>query len=144
MLRMTRLRIAAALGIHVANQEPTNILHYASGQEYRPYYDFIREDEEKAFASELVRVGQRVATFLIYLNDDDGGGETAFPHLNWRHKGMAGDVLLFWNFSGAGCTRARLAACRIAGGKRRQMVVFAVGALKAASAAVIVAPRTTK
>lgn len=39
--------------------------------------------------------GQRVVTFLIYLNDDYEGGETAFPSLGFSHKGRRGQGLFF-------------------------------------------------
>lgn len=102
VLQMTNLRIAAAVGLPVSHQEHANILHYAVGEEYKPHYDFVREDEEEAFALELQRYGQRVATCLIYLNDGFEGGETVFPHLQWRYKGRTGDALIFWNISAEG------------------------------------------
>jgi hypothetical protein len=99
---LTAMRIAAATGLPLAQQEPTNILHYAPGEQYRPHYDFIMPEEEGAFASELQRYGQRVCTVLIYLNDGYEGGETEFTRLGWRFKGKAGDALIFWNLSAAG------------------------------------------
>ncbi|MFT3728708.1 MAG: 2OG-Fe(II) oxygenase [Terricaulis sp.] len=102
VIQLTNMRIAAMTGIPIAQQEATNILHYARGQQYAPHFDFIREHEEAGFAHELRSMGQRVLTFLIYLNDDYEGGETAFPLLNWSFKGKAGDALMFWNLSAAG------------------------------------------
>lgn len=102
VMQLTNLRIAAATGVPFIHQEPTNVLHYAVGQEYKAHFDFITETEAHAFTGELDRLGQRVATFLIYLNEGYEGGETAFPHLDWRYKGQTGDALLFWNVSTAG------------------------------------------
>jgi predicted 2-oxoglutarate/Fe(II)-dependent dioxygenase YbiX len=96
VLQLTHARIAMALGLPVVQQEPTNILHYEPGQEYRPHFDFL-DPGVAHFHRELAQIGQRVATFLIYLNDDFEGGETEFLRLNWRYKGKAGDALLFWN-----------------------------------------------
>jgi len=45
----------------------------------------------------LQRGGQRVATFLVYLNDGYEGGETSFPRLDYRFKGATGDALVFAN-----------------------------------------------
>ena len=101
VLQLTHARIAAAIGLPVMQQEPTNVLHYAVGQEYKPHFDFI-DPGEAHFAGELQRLGQRLVTFLIYLNDDYEGGETAFPRLNWAFKGRAGDALIFWNVSAQG------------------------------------------
>lgn len=102
IVQLTRLRMAAALGVPVACQEDTNVLHYGPGQEYKRHYDFITPGEEQEFADELRLVGQRVVTLLVYLNDDYEGGETEFPRLNWRYKGKAGDALIFWNLSATG------------------------------------------
>jgi predicted 2-oxoglutarate/Fe(II)-dependent dioxygenase YbiX len=101
VLQLTHARIAAAIGLPVMQQEPTNVLHYAVGQEYKPHFDFI-DPGEAHFAGELQRLGQRLVTFLIYLNDDYEGGETAFSRLNWAFKGKAGDALIFWNVSAQG------------------------------------------
>jgi prolyl 4-hydroxylase len=96
VLQLTHARIAAAIGAPVAHQEPTNILHYEPGQEYRPHFDFI-DPGVAQFAQEVQRLGQRIVTFLIYLNDDYEGGATAFPRLHWSFKGKTGDALAFWN-----------------------------------------------
>lgn len=96
VIQLAHARIAAAINAPVAHQEPTNILHYALGQEYRPHFDFI-DPGVAHFAHELQTVGQRTVTFLIYLNDDYEGGATAFPRLEWSFKGKTGDALAFWN-----------------------------------------------
>lgn len=99
VIQLAHARIAAVIGQPVAHQEPTNVLHYTPGQEYRPHYDFI-DPGVAHFARELQTVGQRLTTFLIYLNDDYDGGATVFPRLDWSFKGKAGDALAFWNVSG--------------------------------------------
>lgn len=99
VIQLAHARIAAAIGVPVSHQEPTNILHYTPGQEYRPHFDFI-DPGVAHFARELQTVGQRTVTFLIYLNDDYEGGATTFPRLDWSFKGRAGDALAFWNVTG--------------------------------------------
>jgi hypothetical protein len=99
VVQMTCLRIAAATSLPIANQEPTNVLHYGPGQEYRAHFDFVTPGEAPAFQGELQRVGQRIATVLIYLNEEYEGGETHFPRLNFSYKGATGDALIFWNLS---------------------------------------------
>ena len=100
ILEIVNARIAAAVGLPANCQEPTNVLHYAAGEEYRPHFDFINPAPQ--FERELTTLGQRTTTFLIYLNDDFEGGETDFPRLNWRFKGAAGDALVFWNVNDEG------------------------------------------
>lgn len=96
VIQLAHARIAAAINAPISHQEPTNILHYSPGQEYRPHFDFI-DPGVAHFARELQTVGQRTVTFLIYLNDDYEGGATTFPRLNWSFKGKTGDALAFWN-----------------------------------------------
>ena len=57
---------------------------------------------QPGYAREVAERGQRVATFLLYLNDDYEGGETEFPFLGFRYKGKKGDALLFWNVTPSG------------------------------------------
>lgn len=102
VLQLTHQRIADMTGAPVAHQEPSIILHYGRGQEYKPHYDFFQPHEIAIFKGELDLIGQRVGTFLIYLNDGYAGGETEFPRLNWRFKGEAGDALFFWNVAADG------------------------------------------
>lgn len=89
-------RIAAATGLHVHNLEGPTVLHYAVGQEITDHFDFLNP-EMPNYEDEVSRRGERVITFLIYLNDDYGGGETDFPALGVRHKGRRRDALFFVN-----------------------------------------------
>jgi len=100
ILQMVNARVADTIGLSIANQEPTNVLHYKPGEEYKPHHDFITATP--AVAQELATTGQRAVTALIYLNDDYEGGETEFPMLKWKFKGKAGDALFFWNVDGQG------------------------------------------
>lgn len=102
VVQLVNMRIASAIGLPLAHQEPTNFLNYKRGEEYTDQYDFFRSEEEAGFAHELRTIGQRVATVLVYLNDGYEGGETAFPRLDWSFKGKLGDALIFWNLDVAG------------------------------------------
>jgi prolyl 4-hydroxylase len=90
--------------------EHTVILHYAPGQQYFQHYDFLEEGDPGG-AQDIAQRGQRVFTFLVYLNDDFAAGETGFPRLNWRYKGRKGDAVFFWNVTPDGvCDRETLHA----------------------------------
>jgi hypothetical protein len=89
-------RIAHTLGLPQACFEPTQVLHYAAGQRFAPHFDFLHS-AEPGHAADLAKRGQRVATFLVYLNEDYQQGETDFPRLNFRFKGRTGDALAFAN-----------------------------------------------
>jgi len=98
---LVRAKIAATVGVPVSALEPIQVLHYAPGQEFQPHYDFL-EPDLAAHAEEIARSGQRMATFLTYLNAGFDGGETAFPAAQLRYKGQAGDGVLFANLDPAG------------------------------------------
>jgi hypothetical protein len=51
--------------------------------------------------------GQRIATFLIYLNDDFEGGETVFPKAGLSVRPAKGDALFFANVDEAGAPDPR-------------------------------------
>jgi hypothetical protein len=89
-------RMALACGIPARNMEAPATLHYSVGEENSDHYDFVNP-EIPNYADEIARNGQRVATFLVYLNDDYEGGETSFPRLGFKYKGRCGDGLFFLN-----------------------------------------------
>jgi hypothetical protein len=89
-------RIATATGLPHRHMESPSVLHYAVGQEFKDHYDFI-DPETPNYQALIARDGERVVTFLIYLNDDYEGGETAFPRLGLAHKGTRGEGMFFTN-----------------------------------------------
>ena len=76
--------------------ELPSVLHYAPGEQYAPHHDFC-DVSLPGPAKDVADHGQRVLTFLIYLNEDYEGGETDFPQLNWRFKGRKGDAVFWWS-----------------------------------------------
>ncbi|HEX6998381.1 MAG TPA: 2OG-Fe(II) oxygenase [Gammaproteobacteria bacterium] len=93
---MVQTRMSLVTGLPLVNMEGATVLHYAVGEQITNHYDFI--DPATPGYEEEVRVhGERVVTFLVYLNDDYEGGETEFPRLGVRHKGRRGDGLYFVN-----------------------------------------------
>lgn len=81
-------RIAAASATDVRAGEPLQVLSYAPGQQYREHNDALPN---------VAPEQQRVLTFLVYLDEDYEGGETAFPALGLQVRGRTGDGLLFRN-----------------------------------------------
>jgi prolyl 4-hydroxylase len=106
VLMLLRARIVAIVNDPLTSLEGSAILHYAPGQRFEPHFDFL-DPAVPGYARDAAASGQRVATFLLYLNDDFEGGETEFPKLGWRWKGRKGDALLFWNVTQAGQPDAR-------------------------------------
>ena len=96
VLALIRARMASATGVPVQYFEITTFLHYLPGQTFSPHHDYL-DDSYPGYVNEVAQHGQRVLTFLLYLNDDFEGGETEFPLVGFRHKGRKGDALFFWN-----------------------------------------------
>jgi prolyl 4-hydroxylase len=93
---LAQLRMAAALNVPFRQFEPITILHYAEGEEITEHFDFV-DPNVPDYEQEIARRGQRIATFLIYLNDDYGGGETAFPRVGISHRGRMTQGIVFIN-----------------------------------------------
>jgi hypothetical protein len=93
---LVQARIANCLKIPFRHLEPTAILHYAEGEEITEHFDFV-DPKIPNYEQEIATKGQRVVTFLVYLNDEYKGGETEFPELRISHKGRRGEALYFVN-----------------------------------------------
>ncbi len=103
-------RIALASNTSPQQGEPLQILRYQPGDEYRPHLDALPGE-----------ANQRILTFLIYLNDDYGGGATSFPQLEIDVRGRMGDALLFRNADANGVpdVRTRHAGCPVTSGVKK-------------------------
>jgi hypothetical protein len=77
------------------------VLHYEAGEQFAPHRDFL-DPAVPGQAADFARRGQRIVTFLVYLNSDFEGGDTDFPILALAYKGGAGDALYFGNVDSAG------------------------------------------
>jgi hypothetical protein len=93
---LVQARISACLAIPFRHFEPISVLHYDPGEQITDHFDFV-DPEVPNYEREIASKGQRVVTFLVYLNDDYGAGETEFPKLSIRHKGQRGQGLFFVN-----------------------------------------------
>jgi prolyl 4-hydroxylase len=101
VIQVLRARIANATRLPIPVFEPAQIMHYSPGEEFRPHYDFLTP-ESPGMAAQIARFGQRIATFLLYLNEDFEGGDTEFPMKGISHRGRTGDALFFANIDTEG------------------------------------------
>jgi prolyl 4-hydroxylase len=93
ILELVSARLAAAAEMPAENGEALGVLHYATGEVYKPHVDYIPETLQNAPI--LEKLGQRVRTLLVYLNDGFEGGATEFPHLKVGYKPPRGCALIF-------------------------------------------------
>jgi prolyl 4-hydroxylase len=101
VLALVRARIAVLTGLPTSGFEMTSTLRYQMGQQFLPHFDFL-DKSLPGHAEDFAYRGQRVATFLVYLNEEYEGGETAFPLAKARYRGRKGDALFFWNVTANG------------------------------------------
>jgi hypothetical protein len=106
IIAIMRARISAASRLPPPALEGFTILHYEPGQRFTRHHDFMNPDVPGQAAS-LAEHGQRVATFLCYLNDDFDEGQTRFPMLDWSYRGGVGDAILFLNVDRFGAPEMR-------------------------------------
>jgi prolyl 4-hydroxylase len=115
---LAQLRMSACLGVPLRHFEAATVLHYDVGEEITEHYDFI-DPNIPNYVQEIAQQGERVVTFLVYLNDDYGQGETAFPRLGISHKGTRGEGMFFVNaVDGSADTRTLHAGRTPAGGEK--------------------------
>jgi len=87
-------RIAALMNAPIENGEGLQILHYRTGDEYAPHYDYF-PPEDAGSRAHIAQGGQRVASLIIYLNDVEDGGATVFPKLGLRIGPKKGAAVYF-------------------------------------------------
>ena len=93
---LVQTRMAAALRLPFRHFEALTVLHYDVGQQISEHFDFV-DPNVPDYERHIRERGQRLVTFLVYLNDDYAGGETEFPRLGVRHKGVSGEGFFFVN-----------------------------------------------
>jgi prolyl 4-hydroxylase len=94
---LLQARMASAIGMPLTHFEAPTELHYAPGEQIANHYDFVDPRSTQDYAGEIARNGQRVITFIVYLNADYTGGETSFARLGIVHKGSKGEGIYFVN-----------------------------------------------
>lgn len=94
VLGSLRERISAMTTLPILCFEPPQVFHYAPGQEIKAHFDSLRAGE-RPYGATSDYTGDRIVTFLLYLNGDYEGGELVFPKVNFRHRGAKGDGVFF-------------------------------------------------
>jgi prolyl 4-hydroxylase len=93
---LVQARMSHTCGYRIQHFEAPMVLHYNVGQQITPHFDFI-DVNAPDYEQQIREQGQRMITFLLYLNDDYAGGETTFPQLGLVNRGALGDGLYFVN-----------------------------------------------
>jgi prolyl 4-hydroxylase len=94
---LVQVRMCASTGVPFRHLEPLSVLHYAVGEQISEHFDFVDPLQTPDYERELAENGQRILTFLVYLNDDYEGGKTEMPLLGVSHRGQKGEGIFFVN-----------------------------------------------
>lgn len=96
LLTLLQIRIATTMQVPLRQLEAPTVLHYKGGEEIRNHFDFI-DPGSPHYEEQIRQRGDRIITFLLYLNDNYTEGETGFPEVGITHKGTRGEGLYFVN-----------------------------------------------
>lgn len=96
LIKDIETRISLVTMIPEENGEDLQVLRYGLNGEYRPHYDYFNLLTVGGVYN-FHRGGQRVASFLMYLNTPEEGGETVFPKVDIKVIPKKGDALLFYD-----------------------------------------------
>jgi len=94
VLLLLRIRISLLTGLKIEQMEPPQIFHYALGQEIKAHHDSLYSPEHPLGCDGTYQ-GDRLATFLMYLNDGYEGGDLDFVKVGFIYKGKTGDGIFF-------------------------------------------------
>lgn len=86
-------RICQIMGIDSSYSETVQGQFYEVGQQFKAHTDYFEPHEIGEYGGQM---GQRTYTMMIYLNDVDEGGETAFVNIDKEFKPQQG-MAVIWN-----------------------------------------------
>ncbi|XP_041088998.1 prolyl 4-hydroxylase subunit alpha-3 isoform X2 [Polyodon spathula] len=89
-------RIAALTGlnVHPPYAEYLQVVNYGIGGHYEPHFDHATSESSPLYK---LNTGNRVATFMVYLNSVEAGGSTAFISANFSVPVVKNAALFWWN-----------------------------------------------
>ena len=94
-------RLSELMNSPVDHGEGMQVLRYGPGAQNTPHYDALMPSNTANIAS-IARSGNRISTLLVYLNDVEHGGETAFPEVGLSVSACKGNAVYFENCNSRG------------------------------------------
>ena len=93
--REVERKINGLMGIQPEHGETIQGQRYAAGQQFKEHHDFFYTSEPY-WPEQEREGGQRTWTAMVFLNEPEAGGQTAFPKAGIRVTPRTGN-LLAWN-----------------------------------------------
>ncbi len=94
LIQRIEARLARLANWPLENGEGIQVLNYRVGAEYKPHYDYF-DPTQPGTPRILARGGQRVGTFVLYLNTPERGGGTTFPDVGLEVVAQRGNAVFF-------------------------------------------------
>ena len=104
-----------------SNAEPFQVVNYGMGGQYEPHVDFYESAELLDRIPEFIHsTGDRISTFMYYLNQPIEGGGTVFPELHIAIPPTKNAAAFWYNMNRAGIydTRTKHAGCPVLLGEK--------------------------
>lgn len=101
VVNIVERRLAEWSHFPVSHGELPLVLHYQDSQSFEQHYDYFIPEKFAMGEGPLEFGGQRVATQLVYLNQDFEGGETRFERTGLVVRPERGMCMLFHNLTPA-------------------------------------------
>ncbi|KAI9599044.1 hypothetical protein BDF19DRAFT_113729 [Syncephalis fuscata] len=119
-------RVQQFTSIPAEDIEALQVIRYQPGQQYKPHYDFMREDDMLMFDDWSRIKGQRWATMIVYLNAPQAGGATIFPRLNLAFPPVKNSAIFWLNLGRDGLEdwRTEHAGEPVQGGEKWAMNIW--------------------
>ncbi|ROT77583.1 hypothetical protein C7M84_003767 [Penaeus vannamei] len=123
LVNMTR-KIEFATGLHALESsagEDYQVANYGIGGLYVTHTDYLMiNPDPRAYTPWEHFMGDRFATFMVYLSDVEAGGATVFPRAGVTIWPKRGSAAFWWNLyrSGAGDENTRHGACPVLHGSK--------------------------
>jgi len=139
LIQLIDKRVGAMSGLNMKSAESLQIANYGIGGHYDTHFDFsrltpIRPPPSRRKNGTLTyrygsgtktstiidKLGNRIATFLIYLSDVEMGGGTVFTNIHQQIRPSMGDAAFWYNLNtdGTGDYDTRHAACPVLLGEK--------------------------
>ena len=101
LVERVEARLAEIAHWPVEYSEGLQIQQYQANDEYRPHFDWF-DPALPGPRKHMEHGGQRLATFVLYLNDVESGGGTAFPAIGLDVLPKQGGAVFFQNTNSNG------------------------------------------
>lgn len=96
LARVSR-RVSFVTGLSTESAEQFQVANYGLGGHYGPHPDYSELSSAKGGI--LEEKGDRTATMLMYLDDVDAGGATAFTQLGFAVRPRRGTAVFWYNLT---------------------------------------------